>query len=176
MEFNQIVREEAAKRLGSEAEVNAFMEGFEKQAFIFPGRTAARVVSETMHAIPPAVVKAGIGLGAGLLGVAAVKGINSTVGHFTDNALKSKFDFALTQVKNTNKIVKGANPTKVDSYAKTLFDFAPHVASDANLLSSLLANAVLGEGVDTMTIKSITDLEGRYKENNSHGPLTGIRV
>lgn len=177
MDLSTIVREEAGKRLGSEAEVKAFVEGFEKQAIQFPSSAAGkRIMIEAIHAFGPAAVKSGLGIGAALLGVAAVKGINSASSVYTNNVLQSKFDSALTDVKANNKIVRGANPTRVDSYAKTLFSFAPHVASDPNLLTSLLSNAVLGEGLDPITIKSVVDLEARYKENNSHGPLTGIRA
>lgn len=183
MDGLKILREEINTRFKTEEEVDAFMEGFEKQAAGYDFLTKALpVAAEAAGGFlaksdwPSAVAKVGIGLAGGLVGALIIKGLNSSGGYLSNNTLKSKFDFALTQVKNNNKIVKNANPVKVQSYANTLFTFAPNVASDPNLLSSLLANAILGEGVDPITIKSITDLEGRYKENHASSPLLGIRV
>ena len=149
-----LLRKEVEVRFKSPEEVEAFMEGFEKKA-------AGEVGLGGLAA------KAGVGILGGLAGAGIIGGINRFNNNKDMGMLKAKFSSALQQVLNTNKIVKNGNPTKVQSYADTLFSFAPHVASDPNLLSSLLANAVLGEGVDPMTIKTITDLEGRYKENNT---------
>jgi hypothetical protein len=165
MSLLDTVREEAAKTYKTEAELNSFMEGFQKEASLMG-----------IDGIGGMALKAGFGLAAGLAGAGIVKGITATSSAITNNALRTKFEFALTSVINSNKIVKGANPTKVKSYADTLFSFAPHVASDVNMLSTLLTNAVHGEGVDASILKSITDLEGRYRENNSPSPLIGIRT
>ncbi len=113
---------------------------------------------------------------AGLIGAAVVKGVSSASDFASNSALKSKFNTAFEQVSSTNRVVKGADKTKARAYAETIFKFAPHVAADPNLLSSVLANAVLGEGIDQMTIKSLTDLEGRYITNNETKPFAGIRV
>jgi len=172
----EMIREEAGKVYTDSVQLDAFMEGFEKQAGLdmLGGGVMTRLFNN--EAVRGAMAKAGVGLAAGLAGALLVKGVTSTSSAITNNALKSKFESALQQVINSNKIVKGANPTRVNSYAMTLFNFAPHVASDPNILSSLLSNAVLGEGLDPMTIKSVTDLEGRYKENAAPGPLLGIRT
>lgn len=173
MDMLNIVREEAAKTYTNESDLNAFVEGFEKQAAI-GGGLMTRLLSDPVFM--GALYKGGVGLGAGLIGAGVLKGITSTSSAITNNALKSKYESSLQFVRNNNKIVRNGNPTKVQSYADTLFSFAPHVASDPNILSSLLANAVLGEGIDPMTIKSIADLENRYKENISPSPLLGIRT
>lgn len=174
MDILEIVRDEAGKRLSTKEEVDAFMDGFEKQAnFGLVGGVSGLMQNPK---IQEAAAKAGMGLLAGLTGALLLKGISSTGGAISNNILKSKFESSLTFVSQNNKIVKNANPVKVKSYANTLFSFAPHVASDPNILNSLLANAVLGEGVDPMTIKAITDLEGRYKENIAPTPLLGIRT
>ena len=184
MNIIDMVREEASKEIKDEAQLAAFMEGFEKQAeldkeafnFGSGGRFAARFMTGVGTKVPAVLAQAGVGLGVGLATAGIVAGVNAVGRAIINNSLKSKFETALQYVLNTNKIVKGGNPAKVQSYATTLFSFAPHVASDQNLLSTLLANAVLGEGVDPITIKSVTDLEGRYKENNAYGPLNGIRT
>jgi hypothetical protein len=177
MDIKEIVREEAAKVYTDEAQLTAFMEGFEKQALFGSGsRFATRFATGFGTKVPEVLAKAGVGVLAGLATAGVVYGVQAGANALNNNALKSKFETALQYVKNTNKIVKGGNPDKVRSYAQTLFSFAPHVASDQNLLATLLANAVLGEGIDPMTIKSVTDLEGRYKENNAYGALPGIRT
>ena len=168
----EMIREEAGKVYTDPAQLDAFMEGFEKEAmFNFSG-----LGQGVIEALPGALAKSGVGLAAGLAGALLVKGLTSSSSMITNNALKSKFESALTQVINSNKIVKGANQSKVHSYANTLFSFAPHVASDPNILGTILANVIQGEGVDPMTIKSITDLEGRYRENNAPSSLLGIRT
>jgi len=178
MNILDLVRQEASAVYKVEEELNAFMNGFEKQAGIAGLFTKDLVGGGlfTNLANHPDVLRTGLQLGAGLLGMGIVKGMTSTDKAITSYALKSKFESALQQVRTTNKIVKNANPSKVDSYANTLFTFAPHVASDPNILSTLLSNAVLGEGVDPMTMKSISDLEGRYVENNAPQAPLGLRI
>lgn len=202
MDLYDVIREEASKTYTDETQLDAFMDGFEKQAIDMAGpgfrygRAAAGAAkaagsagrsgiwqglgdfirSPAGHqALAEGGIKTAFGIGAGLLGAGVYQGLHHSSTALRSNALTSKFEASLQYVKNNNKIVKNANPSKVASYANTLFTFAPHVASDPNILNSLLANAVLGEGIDPMTIKSITDLEGRYKENISPDPLVGIR-
>ena len=169
MNLVEIVRDEASKRLGSEAEVEAFVEGFQKQAaFSLTKLLRNRTVQE-------AAIKAGFGLMAGLAGAGIAKGISTANEAVVSNTLHSKFESALSWVMQNNKIVKAADPVKAKSYANTMFHFAPHVAADQNMLSSLLANSVLGEGVDSTTIAQLSQLEGRYRDNNSQKPFISIR-
>lgn len=162
------IREAALEKFASIEEVDAFMEGFEKEAGIGQFMTDPKV-QEAMY-------KGVVGLGVGLAGAAIVKGFNSGSSAISNYGLRNKFDMALAQVMTTNRIVKGAKPERAKEYAETIFAFAPHVASDANLLSSVLANAVLGEGLDPQTMKSLTELEGRYMDNTRAQPLVGIRT
>ncbi len=81
-----------------------------------------------------------------------------------------KFTQALKRVIETNRLVKNADREKVMSYADTLFKFGPHVASDANLLSQLLSNAIHGEGIDPNTIETVTRLEERYTGKRGFQP------
>lgn len=161
------IRELAMEKFASTEEVDAFMEGFEKEATLSS-------VLQTM-ATSGEFRKAGIGLGVGLLGAAIVKGISSGSSAIADRQLRGRFDMALAQVMSGNKIVRGAKPERTKDYAETIFRFAPHVASDPNLLGSILANAVLGESIDPQTIKTLVELEGRYTDNHRTTPLPGIR-
>lgn len=171
------IRQLAMEKLASEEEVNAFMEGFEKSAFLgITPAMGARISSEFSRAIGSNAGKAAVGLGAALLGAAVVKGVNSGSSAVANYSLRNKFEMALAQVMANNRVVKGARPEKAKEYAQTIFNFAPHVASDPNLLSSILANAVLGEGVDPQTIKTLVDLEGRYVDNNRPNSLVGIKT
>lgn len=162
------IRKMASEQLSTTAEVDAFMDGFEKKAFL-------GLTPDMINTAGEAAFRGIGGIGAGLLGAAVVKGVSSGASAVGNYQLRSKFEAALTQVTANNKIVKGARPEKARDYAETLFKFAPHVASDPNLLSSILANAVLGEGVDPQTIRTLVDLERGYMDNNSSKPFVGIR-
>lgn len=162
-ELNKI----ALEKFASEEEREAFLEGFMKEASI--GRIMAEALSRKSIAKPIGALAVGLG------GAALAYGIHSAKSIASNGLLRSKFENSLTQVMNGNKVVRGADPVKAKQYADTIFDFAPHVASDPNLLSSILANAVQGEGVDVMTIKTLTELEGRYRDNNAQKPFLGIK-
>lgn len=165
------IRALALEKLGSEQAVDAFMEGFQKEAAAgMFGQHATRFFTN------PLIGKAAVGLGTALLGAAIVKGVSTGSNAYENNQLRHKFDMALAQVMSTNKIVKGARPEKVHEFAETFFRFAPHVASDPNLLGSILSNAVLGESIDPQTIKTLVDLEGRYTDNHRTTPLVGIKA
>lgn len=166
------IRALAMEKLASEEEVNAFMEGFEKVAF-GPG-----FMGELGQAMTRADVigKAGVGLAASLLGAAVVKGV-SVANKFADESkLRGQFETALMQIKGSNRALKGVKPEKIDNFAHTIFKFAPHVASDPNLLGYVLGNVVQGdESIDVNTIKMLVDLESRYIENHRTQPLVGIK-
>lgn len=166
------IRQLAMEKLASVEEVDAFMAGFEKEA-LFNGNLGNMIIRglNSDH-----VAKGAIGLGVGLLGAAIVKGVSSGASAIDNRQLRAKFDMSLAQVMSGNKIVKGAKPERTRDYAETIFKFAPHVASDPNLLGSILANAVLGESIDPQTIKTLVELEGRFSDNNRANPLPGIRV
>lgn len=175
------IRAMAMEKLASEEEVNAFMEGFEKSASFQSFYSAFNNIDPKTQQVVGNVLRdnagrAMVGLGAALAGAMIVKSISSASSAATNYSLRNKFEMALAQVISTNRVVKGARPEKAKEYAETLFRFAPHVASDANLLSSILANAVLGEGIDPMTVKNLVDLEGRYVDNGRSSPLIGIKT
>lgn len=110
--------------------------------------------------IGQATGKALVGGVAGL-GVAGIMSLMNTV---SDNKLYNDYLKALNVAVRENRILKAANPKKVSDFGQTIFKFAPHVATDPNLLSSILANAIHGEGIDPMTIRTLTELESRYQD------------
>jgi ABC-type lipoprotein release transport system permease subunit len=106
---------------------------------------------------------AGLTMGVGAMSIAsAMKGVKN-------DQLHNEFVTALRTAIQINPILRQAKKEKVVNYAETIFRFAPNVATDSNLLSSVLANAVHGEGVDPLTLKSLSELESRYKDNMGSG-------
>lgn len=170
----ELIKEAAASTYTDEVEREAFMEGFTKEAAISLGPVFSN--PDFVQGLANGAGKSLATLGIGLMGAALVKGISSTSKAVSGAGLRSKFEQALNQVKANNRVVRGAKSERVNDYAETIFKFAPHVASDPNLLSSILANAVLGEGIDPQTIKAITELESRFVENNKSTNLVGIKT
>lgn len=177
----EIVRDEASKVYNNKEELDAFMQGFEKQAGAFFGdalNLTGKILTNPLSKDTVAGIggRAAIGLAAGLVGMGIYKAINSTSSAINNNALKSKFESALQYVKTHNLKVKNYNQSKVDSFANTLFTLAPHVASDPNLLDTLLDNAILGGGVDLSISKAVTDIENTYSKTNEPKQLMGIHI
>lgn len=81
-----------------------------------------------------------------------------------------RFLKSLQHAVASSHFLREQNRAKVENYANTIYKFAPLVAEDPNLLQSVLTNAVQGDGIDLMTIKSLTDLEGRHRDNGSVNP------
>lgn len=113
----------------------------------------------------------GKGLG-GLLVSGGVAGIGVAARLINKDSLHTKFLAALERAISTNRILKESNKAKVHQYAETVFKFAPNVATDPNLLSSILANAIHGESMDPMTMKTLVELESRFEDNNAFSPKT----
>lgn len=176
-ELIELIEKEASDHFETEAEKEAFLEGFYKEAFVGLPQLGSILSGTVARAITPRhLSRPAAALGVGLAGAAIVKGINTAYAGATNMRLRSQFENALAQVMAGNRVVKGADPVKAKTYAETIFKFAPRVAADPNLLSSILANAVHGEGIDPMTIKTLVDLESRHVDNTLDKPLTGIRV
>jgi hypothetical protein len=157
------------KCAGDERLAAEFLEGFYDE--ILTKQAAAAFDLHKPIDIGNAVVKNfSEGLGKGLAGLTlglGVSAVASAAKNVVTNNLHTEFMEALRQAVASNPILRQANKQKVVNYAQTIFKFAPHVATDANLLSSILANAVHGEGVDPQTIKTLTDLESRYTMTTS---------
>ncbi len=177
-ELEQLTKR-ASEILGSEEAGKAFVDGFLKEAGMGFSQTfdALGKVTQTVVNNPASSSFAGLvgegaakaigGAAIGLASGAVVAGVGALINQSQKAKLHVKFQTALAQVKAGNKIVKAAPSARVDAYANTVFNFAPHVATDPNLLGSILANVIQGESIDPMTIKMLTELEGRYKDNNS---------
>ena len=107
--------------------------------------------------------------GIGGLGMAGIMGLANIV---NNHSLHNKYLSALKESMQTNRILREAGSTqegakKLLTFGNTIFKFAPHVATDSNLLSSILANAFHGDGIDPMTIRTLTELESRYRDMGS---------
>lgn len=177
MDVNQL-REEAIEKMGfTNEQADAFVAGFIKEAGVFDyvTRSGDKDANTTLHqnivqGIGDSFGKS-IGGGIGNLAVnSLVGGIANLVGSARDSMLHRNFTESLKTVIESNRIVRNADRNKVMSYADTIFKFAPHVASDVNLLSQLLSNSIHGEGVDPTTIETITRLEERLGKDNSFKP------
>lgn len=171
----QMLEKIAEEKLGSKSAAQAFVGGFMEKVARMEMEKAADF-TRFLNGSNKEVVGAGAKLGAALLGAAIVGGIGYGTRALNSSNNRAKFERALQQVKMSSKVVKSAKPDRVQEIAETIFKFAPHVAGDVNLLTSILNNALLGDGIDPMTVKSLVDLEGRYHDNMSPSPLIGIKT
>lgn len=149
------------KYAGDEKLAAQFVAGFEKQA----------VDAGFASAVTGAVGKGLGGLAVGL----GLHGLNQAFSAATQGNLHTKFLEALARAIAMNPRLREEPKERVENYAETIFKFAPHVSCDANLLSTILANAVQGHegaGIDPMTIKTLGDLESRFIENRSAGAFS----
>lgn len=176
MKFDKI-RERAIQKYGSEEKADAFMEGFAKEASLWDhaieqpgaGQNARAPKTVGMNIMDNMSGAIGKGVGNALLN-SAVLGVGRIVNGVKGLVRYEDFLQAVEKAIASNKILKGADRNKVLAYAETIYKFAPHVALDPNMLSSVLANAVHGEGIDPMTIRTLTELEGRYQDNTQFLP------
>lgn len=174
-EFKDELVKLASQVYGTQEEIDAFVAGFEKESADLFGAGMFTSLANN-EAVRSAAIKTGFGLAAGLAGAGIVKGITSASGAVSNYKLRQKFEMALAQVISSNRVIKGAKPEKVKEFAETIFKFAPNVASDPNLLASVLSNVILGDSLDPMTIKTLVELEGKYNQNNQSQPLIGIKA
>jgi hypothetical protein len=97
-------------------------------------------------------------------------GISALANSIREDNLHRKFMIALNEATQTNRVLKAADKNKVINFAETIFKFAPNVASDANLLGSILSNAIHGDSIDPMTVRTLTELESRYRDTTGFDP------
>ena len=169
------------KFAGDKTAVSHFMDGFVKEAGLLDKMLGAPVgqpaaIGKTREADTLGqTITRGIGqsFGQGLGNLAVTAGVTSVGSLYRsvhNMALHDKFRQALYRAVEGNRILREADKDKVIQYGETVFKFAPNVATDSNLLSSILANAIHGEGIDPMTIKTLTDLEGKFTDNATFSP------
>lgn len=168
MDMKQL-KEKALEKLGSEEKAQAFIDGFVDTIMKsadeddhFRGTLLDQFKGQLVGGAAKSV--------GGAVGGAAVKGMVHLLSGASKLGNYSRFLHALEKAISMNKVLKGAPRTKVMDYAETIYNFAPSVATDPNMLSSILANAVHGEGIDPMTIRTLTELDGRYRENSMANP------
>lgn len=164
--LNKIAQVALEKFDGDAQLAGEFVKGFVKQALSMPtpGSLGHRMVGEAAGGLASA-----FGKGLGATGVAlGLAGVSAAVNAVSAGSLHTKFLESLESAVQKNVVLRQADPDKVHQYAETVFKFAPNVATDPNLLSSILANAIHGDGIDPMTIRTLSDLEGRYTENKSN--------
>lgn len=164
--LNKIAQLGLEKFAGDQKLASEFVRGFVKEALSMPqaGSLGHHMLGEASGGLASA-----IGKGLGATGVAlGIAGIGAAVNAVSSSSLHTKFLTALESAVQKNTVLRQADPERVHQYAETIFKFAPNVATDPNLLSSILANAIHGDGIDPMTIRTLSDLEGRYSENKSN--------
>jgi hypothetical protein len=167
------------KYAGDETAVAEFVEGFSKEAgsmssFLgkqIGGAGKSENVGDSL--LKGFTSQMGKSLGGMAMGLGAT-GLGTLYNSAKEMNLHGIFLQALERAVQSNRILKESPKEKVLHYANTIFKFAPNVATDSNLLSAILANAIHGDGIDPMTIKTLTELEGRYRDNTSFSPKTYV--
>lgn len=99
-------------------------------------------------------------VGAGLLGISKLykNTVNEPIAH-------TKFMRAVDQAIAKNQVLQHADKAKVVAIAESIFKYAPNAGADANLLSSILSNAVMMDGIDPQVVQSLVNLEKTYMES-----------
>lgn len=170
------IEQYASLKFGDDKEAIAeFVAGFTKEASMLESMLKSKTDNKGEN-IQTTVLKgigSTVGQGVGnLLVTAGIASAGGMINSVKGMALHSKFLQALERAYQTNTILKQAPKEKVLQYAETIFKFAPNISTDSNILSSVLANAIHGEGIYPDTIKMLTDIESRYAENTSFNPKT----
>ncbi len=129
----------------------------------------------TKEAFPMGTLGTGLGMAAGMgAGMYAAGHLAGTV---KNAAQYKKFTAVFDYVVKHNQVLKHQyeqNPKKLRSFAETIFDFSPNVAMDPNLLSTVLANAAMGDSMDPTTIDALAKLQSNYTKVHEEGmPFSG---
>lgn len=152
------------KFAGDESAAKDFVKGFLKEAFEksagLPETFFQAARSGAGKTVGTAAAAFGVGLG--------IHGISSMLNSAKTENLRTVYQSSLSKVVASNPLLHDADQQKLNSYAETIFKFAPHVACDANLLSSILAHINQGEGIDPMIIRTLTDLEAKLVESKKN--------
>jgi len=124
------------------------------------------------HSLGDSFFTRGIAQSAGkaLVGGVAAAGFASLMGAVNvvkAHALYNKFLQALDEAIKSTPVLRAADKNKLMNFGNTIFKFAPHVATDTNVLETVLSNAIHGNSLDPMTIRMLTELEGRYRDSRN---------
>lgn len=113
------------------------------------------------------VLRTGAKLSVGVLAGAGLLGAHGLYQGLVQRPVQNRrFDAALEQAIQRNQVLQHAERSKVNDMANTIRKFAPNAAADPNLLSSILSNAVMMDGVDPTVLQSLLNLERTYKDTN----------
>lgn len=148
---------------------SSFMSELEKSASLWTkavsplGKESPKLVSHVSSELA-AKGLTGFGLGAGILGA-------MTAFSGAKNMSKRKdFERALEQVLRNSPVIQEKDKQKATGFAETIFRFAPTVASDPNLLGSVLNSAIHYESLDLSTIKSLSEIEAKHSQYSQLRP------
>lgn len=154
------------KYAGDQEAAKAFVTGFMKEAMF--GGTLNRAGQTFTQVLLEGGAK-GLGMGAAGLAIGlGIHGLSSSVNAMNTSGLREKFHQVLEKVVKESPILQNADRDKVNSFANTIFSVAPKVSTDANLLSTVLVSAIHGDSLDTTTIRSLVDLEGKIQETRKN--------
>ncbi len=152
--------------------IDAAIEEIEKQASFGP-ESFMRGVGDAlrhnggMHAGEAAAKGLGNSLGTGIgalgLGLGALAAV-SAVKAVSGMADKAKYERALAQAIAHSETLSGQDPAKVKRLGDTIYNIAPTVAQDPNILQNVLDGAVHYETMDLQTLRTLADLEARMKD------------
>lgn len=113
------------------------------------------------------VLRTGAKLGVGALAGAGILGAHGLYQGLVQRPIQNRrFDAALEQAIQRNQILQHTDRAKVDDMANTIRKYAPNASADPNLLSSILSNAVMMDGIDPTVLQSLLNLERTYKDTN----------
>lgn len=169
------------KFAGDENLANDFVEGFINAALekaAAEGIDVQEMFKEAAQQNPMGPVESlqkgfaeNIGKGVGSLGINLITtGLMMGLRNIEAGTLHTAYLKALEQAVAGSRILRETDRAKVNNFGATIARFAPHIATDPHVLASVLSNAVHGDSIDPMTIKTLTDLEGRYRENHGFTP------
>lgn len=97
------------------------------------------------------------------LGALAVKKVGKSFGASSNRAA---YDHAFQEALRRSELLQQADPAHVKRMADSIFSFAPTVASDSNVLTNILVNAIHGDSIDLQTIRAVTELEEKLTKMN----------
>lgn len=143
---------EKIESLQKEAAAGAVAKGAKEGAKAFGIMDAAKKVWGTTLGVAPVVGLAALG--------------NEVLKNRQALDTQNKFNHALSYAVNSNTILSGANKSQVKDLAQSVYNIAPNAASDPNVLTSVLANAVhygeVGSGLDPRTARDLMELEEKH--------------
>jgi hypothetical protein len=87
---------------------------------------------------------------------------NKVISHRDSAQTQQRFNASLNLALAKNPILANANKEDVKHLAQTVYNLAPHAAGDPNVLSSVLANAIHGAGLDPKTARDLMELEEKH--------------